>query len=87
LFFSPNIDGVIESHNSALINLYGNVLRESRGRGTTCGIWMQTVVKSLKNGSSINVLLTGFYCLGTGLLRNCGFRDSRKLFGQLHRCQ
>jgi len=35
--------------------------------------------KESKNGSSINVLLTGF-CPGTGLLRKCGFHDGRKLW-------
>jgi hypothetical protein len=61
-------------------NLGGEVLYHMRHLGADGG-------KESKNGSSINVLLTGFYCLGTGLLRNCGFNDSRKLFGQLHRCQ
>jgi len=43
--------------------------------------------KESKSGSSVNVLLTGFYCLGTGLLWNCRFHDSRKLFGEFYMCQ
>jgi hypothetical protein len=43
--------------------------------------------KESKNGFSISRLWTGFYCLGEGLLRICGLHYSRKLVGQLHRCQ